>query len=277
MTCPIHGDFEIAPSLHSRGCGCTKCADEKSAIARRSDLAHILESFEKAHGDVYDYSLVADYKNSQSKVDINCKEHGIFSCSISNHIRGKGCPKCSGAKISKALVSTKEAFVEKANTLHNTRYTYDDVVYVRNSVKVIIKCPIHGDFQQQPSNHLMGQGCPDCQKNGYSQHKPGYFYILTHGNITKVGITNREIEFRVKAVSRSSGKDFLIHAYCYFSEGAHAFKLEQESLKYLASKYLQVGEIFDGYTECFLDVDLTDLLNFVTPATTQTQHKLGII
>lgn len=29
-------------------------------------------------------------------------------------------------------------------------------------IKVIITCPIHNDFEQTPSNHLQGHGCPKC-------------------------------------------------------------------------------------------------------------------
>ena len=30
--------------------------------------------------------------------------------------------------------------------------------------KVIIICPIHGEFLQSPDGHLRGQGCPECKK-----------------------------------------------------------------------------------------------------------------
>ena len=41
-------------------------------------------------------------------------------------------------------------------------YNYDKVEYKGNKTKVIITCKFHGDFQQTPSKHLMGQGCPKC-------------------------------------------------------------------------------------------------------------------
>ena len=31
--------------------------------------------------------------------------------------------------------------------------------------KVIITCPIHGDFEQLSYNHLQGKGCPKCRKS----------------------------------------------------------------------------------------------------------------
>src|SRR5690606_24900383 len=45
------------------------------------------------------------------------------------------------------------------------RYNYDMVHYKSNKEKVTIICKEHGEFFQQPSNHLNGQGCPYCAKN----------------------------------------------------------------------------------------------------------------
>jgi Zn finger protein HypA/HybF involved in hydrogenase expression len=36
------------------------------------------------------------------------------------------------------------------------------VIYVNAKKKVIITCPIHGDFEQTPNAHMNGQGCPKC-------------------------------------------------------------------------------------------------------------------
>ena len=38
---------------------------------------------------------------------------------------------------------------------------YEDIA---TDTKVIIGCPIHGDFEQTPTCHLQGQGCPECGK-----------------------------------------------------------------------------------------------------------------
>ena len=48
----------------------------------------------KTHGDRYDYSMVS-YRDSQSKVAIECNEHGIFWQKPNNHIMGNGCPSCA--------------------------------------------------------------------------------------------------------------------------------------------------------------------------------------
>ena len=59
---------------------------------------------------------------------------------------------------------TAEEFINKSNKKHNHKYTYSKLNYQNNKIKVTIICPIHGEFQQRPSDHINGQGCPECKK-----------------------------------------------------------------------------------------------------------------
>ena len=70
-------------------------------------------------------------------------------------MQGQNCPKC-------AKTSDAQTFIEKANKIHNNKYDYSKVVYKNNREKIIIICPIHGEFYQRPSNHLEGRGCHAC-------------------------------------------------------------------------------------------------------------------
>lgn len=57
---------------------------------------------------------------------------------------------------------TTEQFIINAKQVHGERYDYSKTEYVKSTQKVIITCPIHGDFTQTPNNHLKGQQCPVC-------------------------------------------------------------------------------------------------------------------
>lgn len=59
--------------------------------------------------------------------------------------------------------STIEKFIEQAKEIHTGKYDYSKVEYVNNKTKVVITCPLHGDFEQKPNNHLSGQGCMRCK------------------------------------------------------------------------------------------------------------------
>jgi len=63
---------------------------------------------------------------------------------------------------------TKEIFIKKANKIHNSKYNYDNTIYINNKTSIIINCNIHGEFKQRPDSHLNGSGCPRCIKvNNY--------------------------------------------------------------------------------------------------------------
>lgn len=57
---------------------------------------------------------------------------------------------------------TTKSFIDACNYIHGGRYRYDKTKYVRRDKKVIITCPVHGDFEQTPGNHLYGYGCALC-------------------------------------------------------------------------------------------------------------------
>jgi len=57
---------------------------------------------------------------------------------------------------------TREKFIYDADIIHNNKYEYSKVEYVSNKTKVTIICPIHGDFEQRPNDHLRTKGCNKC-------------------------------------------------------------------------------------------------------------------
>ena len=59
-------------------------------------------------------------------------------------------------------IRTQEDFINRAKEIHNGKYDYSRVVYIKTSEKVTIVCPVHGAFEQTPHKHLRGQGCKLC-------------------------------------------------------------------------------------------------------------------
>ena len=53
-------------------------------------------------------------------------------------------------------------FIDKAKLIHGERYDYSNVEYIKNDIKIKIICPLHGQFEQSPNNHLKGNGCKKC-------------------------------------------------------------------------------------------------------------------
>lgn len=158
------------------------------------------------HKNLYDYS-VTHYIASNLKLSIKCKVHGVFEQLPSVHLNGSGCKICGKLKTINSHRLTTKSFIEKAKSIHNNKYNYSLVEYPKNNSELIkIICPIHGQFDQTPRNHLRSHGCPKCGKlknfasNTYTQaeiigkfkklHKNKYDYSLTiyKGIKTKVKI-----------------------------------------------------------------------------------------
>lgn len=59
---------------------------------------------------------------------------------------------------------TTEDFINKAKLIHGNKYDYSKVEYINSKTNVIIICPIHGEFGQNPQSHYNGSECPICSK-----------------------------------------------------------------------------------------------------------------
>lgn len=93
-------------------------------------------------------------KNSRSSFQVTFLETGnIVNAHVSNLVRN--CCR-------DPYVLTKDCFVRRAEYVHSSRYDYSLVEYDTAVVKVDILCHEHGAFQQRPTDHLRGSGCPKC-------------------------------------------------------------------------------------------------------------------
>jgi len=78
--------------INCRG-GCKPCADALRGKNRMYTTDQIIKMAIELHGDTYDYSKV-EYTGIYDKIIIICKIHDEFKQTVSNHIRGAGCPFC---------------------------------------------------------------------------------------------------------------------------------------------------------------------------------------
>lgn len=155
IECNIHGFFNQRPASHLQGQGCPLCKFEKNKF----DAETFIIKANDVHKNKYDYSKV-NYVNAHTKINIVCPIHGMFKQSPYVHLQGKHCFACNGKK----LISN-HTFIEKAKTIHGDKYDYSKVNYLGSYKKIIIICPKHGSFEQQPCSHLWGRGCPICKES----------------------------------------------------------------------------------------------------------------
>ena len=117
---------------------------------------------ERLHNNKYDYSIV-EYKNYYTKVKIICPSHGVFEQTPNNHLNSHSCKKCSIDLVTSVQRKDIE-FIKKSIIKYGNKYDYSKVEYINRISKVIIICPIHGEFESTPINHLSRNGCTKCSK-----------------------------------------------------------------------------------------------------------------
>lgn len=242
-------------------------------LAKRKTLDQFITESKAVHGDKYDYSQT-EYKNVEAKVTIICPIHGEFSQKARRHTGGMGCAKCSPkAKL------TKEMFVERSRSIHGDRYDYVEAVYLRSDVSVKIKCHKHGYFEQRPTAHMSGSGCPKCfnsslGKHSYQKHcsekhdGSANLYIIRCFNkkesFYKVGITAKSIQGRFPT-KKIMPYDYEVVKFVN-TRASNAWDLEKAIRKILKG-YKYLPEIsFQGVGECYKEIsqNINQIENLLT-------------
>lgn len=164
FTCTKHQlvFWQTPNKLFTRAPGCRPCVKESIRAARGSTTEEFIAKAILLHGtDRYDYSRV-EYVIASIPVIIGCNICGLdFEQTPNAHLSEHGCLYCSGRK----YLNTS-TFIKKAHEIHGDKFDYSMSVYTDNKTKVVIICNgCYKDFQQKPSNHLQGQGCPWCCKS----------------------------------------------------------------------------------------------------------------
>lgn len=132
---------------------------------KKKTTEEFIEIANKIHNFKYSYEKTI-YTGKRNKVIITCPIHGDFEQIACVHTNSKGgCPKCAIEKSLEKRKLTTAEFIHRANEVHHNKYSYEKTSYTNANTKVIITCPIHGDFTQKPSHHMNGHGCPHCKKN----------------------------------------------------------------------------------------------------------------
>lgn len=235
IICPVHGPWGSVPNNHINGSmGCKKCAAES---LKKSAEQFIVDA-KKVHGSTYDYSLV-DYTSAHKKVLIGCPIHGKFSQVANDHLKGRGCPVCARNQL-----KTTEKFIEDSVLVHKDKYSYNNTQYTKDCERVVITCPVHGDFSQAAGAHLQGQGCPSCR----NREQSNIVYIFTDGLCNyKIGIAH-DISKRKVQQEKSSGLSLTIVAYKVCASETEARLLEKQIHKLNYENPYSISK-FDGYTE----------------------------
>ena len=195
--------------------------------------------------------IIGDYQGTSSVVGFNCPNHGDFDKVYSLIGNIPVCPECATNKKTTSEIIT-------CRCLNATKES--DIKFVRVSElkgyksKIIIDCPEHGESEVLYDNFHRRGTCPKCAEYGYSQNRPGYFYIVKHTkgkeSVYKFGITNQAVENRVRDhIKGLSGIHTEIIYSSYYEDGAIPYQIES-FIKYSFQDSIGVIDwLFSGNTE----------------------------
>lgn len=159
---------------------------------------------------------------------------------------------------------TTDEFIAQAKEVWGDKFDYSKTVYDGANKKVIITCPVHGDFLVKPLDFLHGHGCPTCGgtkrldtdtfiKRANEKHGEGrYDYSLVdYRNLkTKVPIICHEKDANgvEHGVFYQTPRDHLFDGCgcpkCYKNYKKTAEQFEAEARKVHGDKYIYHGEYY---------------------------------
>lgn len=217
------------------------------------------------------------YTDALDYTTVICRKHGEYQTKPNWILNNRGCPLCAEDIRGNCLRSNIKEFRKKANKVHGEgTYDYSKSIYLSALKKLEIGCNVegHSTFWQKPNGHLGGEGCPICNKGGYSKTdyirqakgREGVVYLLRCFNESeefyKIGITFQSIKARFSG-SSSIPYNYEV-VYQYTCDVGCTWDLEKElHKKYKFVQYFPLLS-FAGYTECFtLDLPVEEIITYL--------------
>ena len=175
--CPKHDNwFTPLPGVHiNQKTRCKMCGKESGDSKQTLTKEEFINRSNILHNNQYDYSKV-DYNNSYTKVNVICKDHGLFSVRPKDHLKSgvyhngsllcSGCPKCGDVKGGISRTKSTEYFLDKAEKSHSDKFDYSKVDYKHIHKNIKLTCKKHDlEFEVTPGNFTSNiYNCPECFK-----------------------------------------------------------------------------------------------------------------
>tara|TARA_Y100000310_G_C20567772_1_gene756407 strand:- start:193 stop:987 length:795 start_codon:yes stop_codon:yes gene_type:complete len=237
----------------------------KYMTTKKLTQEEFIDHCKKIYVGQYNYEKTV-YINTRSNVLVECKNHGLFEKNARALMQGNGCKSCNSKwkDYVKSRRMTTEEFIKKASDKHENFYSYNKSNYVNSRTKLIITCPIHGDFEQRSGGHLEGYGCRKCADLKHGDYRPWFIktyfdrypekknipailYLLYNKeeNFYKVGITTKgSVEERIKYMSH-----YTFDIIDKVSDTMYNVTVAEQEILAKATQY-KTKKRFRGYTEC---------------------------
>jgi hypothetical protein len=145
IKCNFNHVFEMTRADIQQGHRCPICANNI-----KYNIQYIQDYLNNEN-----YTLIStEYKNSLSKIKIECPEGHIYDVSFNSFQQGCRCPVCAGNK--KLDYYWVKAYIE------DYKYKLISENYINSNIKLQIQCPKGHIYYAKFNNFQQGQRCPVC-------------------------------------------------------------------------------------------------------------------
>lgn len=118
-------------------------------ISNSDFIKRVYEKFNKE-----ELKLLEDYKNHKTKIRVETL-YGVHLVLPQQILKGVA-PSIMTA------INKTEYYIKEVSKIHNYKYDYSLLKYEGEKHKIVIICPLHGEFMQSPNSHKNGIGCRKC-------------------------------------------------------------------------------------------------------------------
>ncbi len=161
-----------------RATGCPVCSINNRKSPKRITPEEWRRRCSDKHNGKYTCDL-SNYINQDTPIEIICPTHGAFLKKPSTHLHYSGCPPCGYVRSSDTRTGDTAQYITRVSKIHSGKYDYSKTIYTGSKFKLIVTCPVHGDFNIVASRHLRKAGCQFCSKElmGKSRTKGRLYFI----------------------------------------------------------------------------------------------------
>jgi len=150
---------------------------------------------------------------------------------------------------------TNRDFISKVSDIHNNFYDYSKVDYTGTRNKIIILCPIHGEFEQMAQSHMKGCGCAKCAGGSDRKRRidtEGFIKRanITHNNFYSYSKTNYIRGDKKVLITCPIHQDFLQTPQTHL-QGSGCSKCAFEKNTYTTESFIKKANIVHNYKYCY--------------------------
>lgn len=161
-TCGL--EYLVDPASFLYGSRCPECNRKVIGDLKRKSQIEFLKECKHLVGE--EYTVLSEYIATNVHVNMrhnDCRNE--FTVTPSNFLKGRGCPKCKGKRISMVKTKTHNEFVERVFQLVGNEYKVIGS-YEKARKKILMQHTICGHtYEVTPSHFVTGTRCPYCNES----------------------------------------------------------------------------------------------------------------